>query len=86
MTTGNAYGCRRAAAGPGVQVHGPIPQADFLAGLGIGVRLESLMHSTLEPGAIEPLTSGYHRCRLDVPSSLALLVRHVTYTSCAGPL
>lgn len=55
--------CRRAAEGSSadVVVHGPIPQADLLAALGIGVRLESLLKSCSGHGAAEALTSGYAR-------------------------
>jgi hypothetical protein len=54
---------RRAAEGTGaaVAVHGPVPQADLLAALGIGVRLESLLQGCRGDGAAAALTSGYNR-------------------------
>ncbi len=54
---------RRAAeaSGAAVAVHGPIPQADLLAALGIGVRLESLLQGCRGEGAAAALTSGYNR-------------------------
>jgi hypothetical protein len=54
---------RRAAEGSGAAaaVHGPIPQADLLAALGIGVRLESLLQGCRGDGAAAALTSGYNR-------------------------
>lgn len=55
--------CRRAAesSGAAVVVHGPIPQAELLAGLGIGVRLEALLHSCADSAAADALRSGYGR-------------------------
>lgn len=47
--------------GAAVEVHGPIPQADLLAGLGIGVRLEALLKNARGSGAADALRSGYAR-------------------------
>ncbi len=54
---------RRAAenSGAAVEVHGPIPQADLLAGLGIGIRLEALLKNARGSGAADALRSGYAR-------------------------
>jgi hypothetical protein len=49
------------ASGAAAAVHGPIPQADLLAALGIGVRLESLLQGCRGEGAAEALTTGYAR-------------------------
>lgn len=47
-------------SGGGVTAHGPIPQAHFLAGLGIEARLDSLT-SAASPSQQEALISGFNR-------------------------
>ena len=42
-------------------MHGPVPQADLLASLGIGVRLESLLRNAPDGTTAEQLRSGYAR-------------------------
>ena len=57
-----APACRRAAEGAGAAVYGPVPQADFLAALGIGARLEALLRGCgADEAAARSLAAGYSR-------------------------
>lgn len=75
--------CRRAAEGAGAAVYGPIPQADFLAALGIGVRLESLLKGcgALDNQRARDLAAGYSR-QAAPPSRHSLLINHCPLQPC----
>eukprot|EP00879_Flechtneria_rotunda_P019374 GHRR01020349.1.p1 GENE.GHRR01020349.1~~GHRR01020349.1.p1 ORF type:complete len:241 (+),score=78.13 GHRR01020349.1:408-1130(+) len=58
--SGTASAVGAAAAGYGVDVYGPVDQADLLHRLGIQARLQALAQAA-SPQQIEALVQGYHR-------------------------
>lgn len=62
MRTACDSGCRQAVvqSGAAAEAHGPIPQAHFLAGLGIEARLDALLESA-PPEQQNSLIEGFNR-------------------------